>query len=189
MNKVLFKKSDKEYWHRFSSLYQKILSKIDCGHILEFGVFEGDSIRWLNQIFPKAKIYGSDILDKQDNWPKGENIQYFYVNQDSPISIKKMFSQINNKLDLIIEDGSHLPRHQKNCLIESLKHISSGGIYILEDIHTSHPEHLYYKREKIFRSKKKQYISAFHLLLCFEHLIANNLELNDKLINKLSINS
>lgn len=191
MNDNFLKGSDKEFWHRYLPKYENKLKQIkNCNTILEFGVFKGQSIRWLNNFFPKAEIYGSDILDTQKEWPVSENIKYLYVDQGKPESIKDLFNKINSKLDLIIEDGSHIPVHQKNCLVESLQHMTSGGIYILEDIHTSHPEHINYTEKKSRFSKKKSgYISALHLLLCFEHLLINNMELENDLIEELSTKS
>lgn len=196
MNKSLLKSSDKEYWHRFTPIYEKKLQSFkNCKKILEFGVFKGDSVRWLNELFPNSKIYGCDILDVQAEWPIADNIEYLNVDQGKIDTIKTLFKKIGGNFDLIIEDGSHYPEHQKNCLTESLKHISSGGLFILEDIHTSHPEHSYYKNKlvssyfKIFKKKEQNYISALHLLLCIEHLIKNNKKLDKNVLDKLSVNS
>lgn len=196
MSNNLIKNSDKTFWHRFTPIYEEKLKETNkFKRILEFGVFNGNSIRWLNKLFPEAEIFGSDILPIQKNWPIEKNIKYLHVDQGDPSSILKIFHKINNDLDLIIEDGSHFPIHQRNCLVESLKHISSGGVYILEDIHTSHPEHTYYKKNiknnifNIFQKKKTSYISSLHLLLCLEHLNSNKKELNDNLLKEISLNS
>lgn len=188
-------KSDKAYWHRFLPIYETALCEIsECTNILEFGVFKGDSIRWLNEKYPDANIYGCDILEIQKEWTQAKNIKYIKIDQGDPLAIKLLFENIKMEMDLIIEDGSHFPIHQKNCLVESLKHIKKGGIYILEDIHTSHPEHRYYKQTikelnptKIW--KRNNYISSLHLLLCYEHLISNNIDLTEKLIDRLSMES
>ena len=196
MSNNFLKESDKSFWHRFTPLYEKKLKEVkNCNKILEFGVFKGDSIRWLNKLFPEAEIFGADILPIQESWPINENIKYFYVDQGDPDTILKLFQEIDCDLDLIIEDGSHLPIHQRNCLVESLKHISSGGVYILEDLHTSHPEHPYYNYNfknnifNFFKKKKSNYISPLHLLLCLEHLISNKKELKKELLEDISTNS
>ena len=147
MNNNLLKGSDKEYWHRYIPMYEEALNKLtNCNRILEFGVFKGDSIRWINNKYPNAEIYGCDILSVQPEWTIAENIKYYYVDQGKLETIKDVFASIGNKLDLIIEDGSHFPEHQRNCLIEGLKHMNKGGIFILEDLHTSLPDHQYYKK-------------------------------------------
>ena len=144
---------------------------------------KGDSIRWLLNQFPDACIFGCDILEVQASWPTSDNIKYFQLDQGNIKAIDTFFKQEGENFDLIIEDGSHLPVHQKNCLIRGLKHMAEGGLFILEDIHTSHPEHAYYQQ------KGKNYISALHLLLSFEHLLVNNMSLNSRLLKSLSSKS
>lgn len=196
MNINLKSGSDKEYWHRYMPIYEEKLKNLGrCNKILEFGVLKGDSIRWLHSTFPNADIYGCDILDIQPEWPASNNIKYFYVDQGNPNSIKGVFEKISQRLDLIIEDGSHQPQHQKNCFAESLKHLSPGGMYILEDIHTSHPGHPYYRESfsgrlfKLFKKNKPGYIGPLHLLLCLEHFISNERELDENTLNEISKNS
>lgn len=173
MNENLLQGSDKQYWHRYLPLYEEELSKLkNCNSILEFGIFKGDSVRWLNSKYPDATIFACDILPVQPEWPIAENINYFHVDQGKINTIKTLFSNINKPLDLIIEDGSHFPEHQKNCLVESVKHMSPGGIYILEDLHTSHPEHNYYKKEG------SNYFGPLHLVLFLEHYKSIGRELN-----------
>ena len=114
MSNVLLTESDKQYWHRYIPLYVEELSKMkECGRILEFGVFKGDSIRWLQNSYPSAQIYACDILPIQPEWPVSELVKYFYVDQASPAMISSMFAMIGDDLDLIIEDGSHMPEHRK----------------------------------------------------------------------------
>ncbi len=210
--------SDKQYWHRYLPLYEKELnSLIKVDRILEFGVFKGESIRWLNNKFPEAKIFASDILPIQPEWPISPKIEYLFVDQDDNESIGNLFNIIGEKLDLIIEDGSHFPEHQKNCLIQGVNHINSGGVYILEDLHTSHPEHSFYRKQALkyktpnnilFRIinilpfggqiinfiKNKflingEFISALNLLLCLEHLKFADKQLDENILKQFSQNS
>jgi len=85
--------------------------------------------------FPNSKIYGADILPLQSSWPKDDRFHFTQLNQENVDQVKKFLSI--DKFDLIIEDGSHIPKHQVICLMESMKVLNSKGIYILEDIHTS----------------------------------------------------
>ncbi len=173
MNDTLTTGSDKQYWHRYVPFYEVELAKLkQCNTILEYGIFKGDSVRWLREEYPTAEIFAGDILPLQPEWPIGDKITYFEIDQGKMDTIQSMFLSIGKKLDLIIEDGSHLPQHQKNCLVESVKHMSPGGVYILEDLHTSHPEHGYYKKEG------ENYFGPLHLLLFLEHYKSNARELD-----------
>lgn len=178
--------SDKNYWHHYVGFYDKELAGLNCRSILEFGVWRGASIRWLMTRFPSATIYGADILAVQPSWPIGENVRYLQLDQADIGQVKDVFNKINTELDLVIEDGSHVPEHQRNCLVESISRIRSGGIYILEDIHTSHPKHPYYRKSK---SLFKPLIGPLHLLLAVDHMKSCSDALRQKKIGELSVNS
>jgi hypothetical protein len=47
------------------------------------------------------------------------------------------FSNDNMDIDLFIDDGSHIMEDQQVVLAKLFKSIKSGGIYVLEDLHTS----------------------------------------------------
>lgn len=133
--------SDKYYWHRFLPLYEKHLGQLSSpNNIFEYGVFKGDSIRWLMEKYPKSKIYGADIISPLPSWPVSKNVTYLQLDQGDQTAIRHELAELNCDFDLVIEDGSHHPLHQKNCLVETTPYIGRGGVYILEDIHTSQTE-------------------------------------------------
>ena len=127
--------SDKVFWHGYVDFYEQWFAGKDFPVIGEFGLFRGDSIRWLLKRFPNSKIYGADILPRQSTWPTDDRFHFTQLNQENVYQVKNFLSI--DKFDLIIEDGSHIPKHQVICLMESMKVLNSKGIYILEDIHTS----------------------------------------------------
>jgi hypothetical protein len=181
-----FKKeeSDKVYWHKYIDFYNKILPE-SIDKILEIGVFKGESIAYWREKYPKSKIFGLDIVEQNSLWPKDEKIKYFQLDQSDTVAYKKVLENVGDEIDLIIEDGSHDPFHQKISLIESLNYIKKGGIYILEDVHTSHPHHSYYKSRlakfndqlTIFNQKKKNILMPLQCLLLLEHLKTNGLNI------------
>lgn len=177
--------SDKEYWHRYISFYEEELTSLSCHNVLEFGVWKGASIRWLMQKYHSANIYGADILDLQSSWPQDARVRYLQADQGDVHQIREVFSVIDVELDLVIEDGSHIPEHQRNCLVESINHIRKGGVYILEDIHTSHPHHPYFKKSKNFF---KPLLGPLHLLLGLEHIMSLSGDVKKRL-SGLSVNS
>jgi predicted O-methyltransferase YrrM len=148
--------------------------------VLEFGVFKGDSIRWLAEQCPGATIRGCDIVPLQPEWPTSPRIQYRRVDQGSPDELRRLFAMEPHSLDLIIEDGSHVPTHQRNCLVEGIRHVRPGGAYVLEDIHTSHPDHAKYRADR-----PGAYVGPLQLLLALEHLRAINAPLDDDVVEAL----
>lgn len=175
--------SDKFYWHRYHEFYDRELSSVVCRKVLEYGVLNGDSIRWLRQRYPAASLYGADILEEREGWPRGPGIRYYRVDQASPRSIKAMLDDIGEGIDLVIEDGSHLPEHQTNCLVETIPRISAGGAYVLEDLHTSHPKHpVFRKSQPLLREKA----GPLHILLLLEHLKATAAPLSSTLLDTVA---
>src|SRR6266487_3202135 len=181
--------SDKVYWHQFDEFYFNNI-KIDPKNILEIGVAKGNSIRLLRDKYPCATIFGFDIIEQQNSWPVDDNIFYHRIDQGDIASFRGLMGRINKKFDLIIEDGSHDPLHQKTSLIECLEFINEGGIYVLEDLHTSHIRHNLYiqrgiknfpKKKRWFNFSKKSkdfynYFGPLHCLLLLDFHIRKNLD-------------
>ena len=40
--------------------------------------------------------------------------------------------------DIVIDDGSHAPAHQVASLTALWPHVKVGGVYLVEDLHTSY---------------------------------------------------
>jgi hypothetical protein len=147
MSSPLLSQSDKFFWHGYIDFYLKKLPQKISGTIVEFGVFKGNSIRWLLEQYPDAKtIYGADIIPYQSSWPIDTRVIYKQLDQNQEAQVHRFFNEIE-KPSLIIEDGSHLPSHQSRCLKHGMNALESGGHYIIEDIQTSLPSHLLYINE------------------------------------------
>ena len=165
--------SDKVFWHGYLDFYENFFKGRSFPVIAEFGLFKGDSIRWLLHRFPEARIYGADILPPQSSWPIDDRVSYFRLDQENIPEIREFLSQ--NKFDLIIEDGSHIPKHQVQCLIEGMRVLNSGGIYILEDIHTS--------------MRDQNGSNALNILLAIDHYKRINKKIDSNISEKISKHS
>jgi hypothetical protein len=96
---------------------------------------------WLD-FFKNANIYGIDINDKDFIYKRG---QIFKGDQSNKNDLENVVNKIG-KCGFIIDDGSHVPKHQLdtfNYLFD--KCLDYGGIYIIEDIETS-----YWKKSKLY---------------------------------------
>ncbi len=128
--------SDKFYWHRYVPTYESAFAALgDVRSVFEYGVAWGGSIRWLAERFPDARIVGADITPIRPEWPQSDRIAYVQLDQGNRSEVAERLRVLGRRYDLIIDDGSHFPRHQAICLTESLQWLRSGGLYILEDIH------------------------------------------------------
>lgn len=172
--------SDKTFWHGYIDFYERFFQDRNFQRIAEFGIFKGDSIRWLLNRFPQAKISGADILQRQSEWPSDPRVNYTQLDQSSRVEIRNFLDY--GPFDLIIEDGSHLPIHQINCLVLGMKALTPNGIYILEDIQTSRRDHPLWTQNNprwSFKkyTRKQQFIAneginkgnALNLLLGIDH--------------------
>jgi trans-aconitate methyltransferase len=165
----LLRTSDKFFWHKYVDFYEAFFENKNFKTIAEIGIFKGNSIRWLLERFPSAYVYGADILPMQPEWPIDNRFSFTQLDQGNVVDLRKFLNQ--EKFDLIIEDGSHIPAHQALCLIEGIKVLSPNGMYILEDIHTSHPGYAL-RKSSIFSkisSKYKFKGNALTVLLAIEH--------------------
>jgi hypothetical protein len=130
--------SDKIFWHRYVETYEQVFSRYSGEiNILEFGTFRGDSVRYFLDRFPEASVISVDILEQSDTWPKDKRVKYVRLDQGSRAQLSELFREQGKHMDLVVEDGSHHPGHQRDCLLESLSYLEKGSVYIVEDIHTS----------------------------------------------------
>ena len=154
--------SDKDYYHGFTPYYEKYFATLDPSYVAEFGVFQGDSIRYLLKRFPKATVYGADIIEPQESWPVDDRFVFVRLDQADAGQVRDFVNR--ERFDLIIEDGSHHPEHQATCLIEGMRALAPGGLFILEDIHTSFLEHV-----MSWFGQSQRTSNAFNILMAIDH--------------------
>jgi hypothetical protein len=161
--------SDKHFWHRYVKTYHAAFAILgEVRRVVEFGVLHGASIRWLGECFPKAEIIGVDLLPPQPDWPRDRSISYLQIDQANRDGVRSMLDCIDGDIDLVIDDGSHIPQHQASCLAEGMARLRPAGLYILEDISTSHPLHADFARYGIQIGRRVP--NALNVLLAIEHL-------------------
>lgn len=137
--------TDKAHFHNFTPVYERFLfDKRDAvKKILEIGVFHGSSIQMWERYFPNAKILGLDITSVYFNERTfGDRVALTLcdaTNDGQLTSVMASYSFEPGTVDFIIEDGSHLVSHQVKTLGLAWKYVKPGGLYVLEDMHTSVP--------------------------------------------------
>lgn len=136
-------------FHSYSSVYYDILKdhKDSIKNILEIGIgnfrlmspivgskyIAGASLRSWAEFFPNANVFGCDI-DKTVLFSE-PRINCYYTDQSKETELLKTISDIGvSEFDLIIDDGSHIVEHMLLSLKVLHKFLSTGGIYIIEDI-------------------------------------------------------
>jgi len=137
------KKNKKIMGSFFTKWYDFYFDKIKDRklNILEIGVANGDSLKMWKILFVNSKIYGIDIdknKKKLENNPGLEGVNIFIGDQSSKYFLKKVCQNIKNGFDIIIDDGSHITGHQIFSFEYLFPKLNKGGIYVIEDVHTSY---------------------------------------------------
>lgn len=105
--------------------------------MLEIGVLHGGSLQlWRKYLGPEAIIFGIDInsavlaLDDPD-------LQVRIGSQDDPPFLRQVVAEMGG-VDIVLDDGSHIAKHQRTSFETLFPLLSDGGIYAVEDLHTSY---------------------------------------------------
>lgn len=122
-------------YHNYLCKYELFLSqyKNDSITLLELGVCKGQSLNMWKKYFPHADIVGVDI-DKLCLEYDGENKKVLIMDLSETKNLEQL-ADLNPTI--IIDDASHIWSHQIEALCILFKSLPHGGIYILEDLHTS----------------------------------------------------
>ncbi|MFW5847972.1 MAG: class I SAM-dependent methyltransferase [bacterium] len=123
--------------HDYAKQYDDILNDLEVKTILEIGVSWGASIKMWDEYFnDSVNIIGVDINEKRFKKKQIENkrLKIFIGNQGN----EKFLNTFKNySFDLIIDDGSHRMRDQQISFKTLFKFLRKGGVYVIEDLHTS----------------------------------------------------
>jgi len=155
-------------WHHYFEIYDRHFSRFRNKeiNILEIGVLHGGSLQmWKEYFGPKAKIYGIDINPECKKYEE-ENIKIFIGSQSDRSFLNDLKDQIPT-LDILIDDGGHRVEQQIISFEELFGHMTTEGVYLCEDLHTSYWDEFGggYKKPDSFIEYSKNfidYINAFH---------------------------
>ena len=103
--------------------------------ILEVGVLNGASIRTWEAYFPNATLIGADI-DRRCLQYATARATIEIIDQSNLQDLVALGLR-HGPFDIVIEDGSHLWEHQITTLKTLFPFVKDGGIYVVEDLHTS----------------------------------------------------
>jgi len=122
-------------YHRFYPLVLAQLNHSSSFTIVEIGYGEGASIPFWKSLFPHAFLI---CLDR-DVSEEGDGYVVVKADQDQPEQLLEALQCAPSPVRLVIDDGSHLPRHQLSSFSMIFGSIlEPGGFYIIEDIETSY---------------------------------------------------
>lgn len=119
----------------FIEAYKKHFEGRSPKRILEIGVQNGGSLKIWRDFFPEAEIVGVDTLESCKDHA-GDRISIVIGDQ---ASVK--FLETLGNFDIIIDDGGHYMTQQQVSMNTLLANqLNDGGLYVIEDLHTSYWE-------------------------------------------------
>lgn len=137
----------RESQHNYVKMYEKMLELTSVNSLLEIGLGSGASLRMWRSYFPEGKLYCIEYFEDENriNWhsANGSDIEGLIVFPGDS-SKQETWEKIPYDLDVIIDDGSHEPDTQINTLLVGFPHLKSGGLYFIEDTHSSMQD-IFYK--------------------------------------------
>jgi hypothetical protein len=138
------RESDHNYTVHYQDYFESL--RFEKLNVVEIGIlnhpnkasrpFEGASILLWKEYFENSTIHGIDINDHSGLTQDRVNI--YIADQGNRNQLDDVFK--NFEADIIIDDGSHYMHHQQISFGHLFKYLKSGGLYIIEDLHTSHPK-------------------------------------------------
>lgn len=123
-------------WSHYLDIYHRHLQKFIGTevYVLEVGVYSGGSLEmWRAYFGERSAVYGVDIRDECREYSNEHTT--IFIGDQGDRGLWKSIKSAAPRIDVLIDDGSHIPKDQALTLEEMLPHLSPGGVYVCEDIH------------------------------------------------------
>jgi hypothetical protein len=102
-------------------------------HIVEVGVYSGGSLEmWKEYFGPWCRVYGVDVNPACKAY-EADRIKILIGDQGDRRFWESFRKQVPS-VDVLVDDGGHLPEQQIVTLEEMLSHLRPGGVYLCEDV-------------------------------------------------------
>lgn len=125
------------YFSVYDHLFEKFRDKPIT--FVEVGVLGGGSLfMWRDFFGPQARIIGIDLNPAAKKW-EATGFEIFIGDQADPNFWKGVSSQIG-PIDILLDDGGHTFLQQVTTAQATLDLIVDGGLFVVEDTHTSYME-------------------------------------------------
>lgn len=137
-----------EKWLHYCEIYDRLFDQFVDGfpvdesrrrplRFLEIGTRHGGSLEiWRKFFGPTAIIYGIDV-DPRCVAVGGPDLPVRIGSQDDPMFLASVVQEMGG-VDVVLDDGSHKAAHQRKAFDTLFPLLASGGLYVVEDTHTSY---------------------------------------------------
>lgn len=126
-------------WHNYTEIYSYYFGPIKDKPLkfLEIGIYKGSGVKLWENYFKNAELHFIDITFDYVQY-SSKRSHYHLADQSNPDQLLQVVNTIGGKFDIIIEDGGHTMTQQIISFQTLFPYLNSGGLYIIEDLHTSY---------------------------------------------------
>lgn len=127
--------------HNFVEIYEPLFAPMrkDSIRFFEIGILNGVSHLMWRTYFRKASIFGIDLRDYSQKSARS-GIMTFVADQSNRNDLQRFLEASGGSFDVILDDGGHAMDHQQVSLAYLFPQVKPGGLFIIEDVHTSLPD-------------------------------------------------
>lgn len=120
----------------FTTVYSQYMEELRDKElkILEIGIGSGPSLKMWYEYFPKAEIHAIDIVKNDQH--NNDRVTTYIADQTKRDQLTNAVQSVD-EFDIIIDDGGHMMGQQQISLGHLFNKVKSGGLYFIEDLHTS----------------------------------------------------
>ena len=124
--------NDKGGTHSYVETYDKLFLPFKAGcTFMEIGIALGDSIKLFDRYFDNSHIIGCDLSIIFTPPAYKNKVSLIAHDATKPSFLNELGE---NKLDIVIDDGSHMENDQVDTFNLLKGRMNKGGLYIIEDI-------------------------------------------------------
>lgn len=129
--------------HNYTAVYEKYFTDLRHKSIkfLEIGFLIGGSARMWDKYFTDAELYFMDIseeLFEKYSYGLSKRCHFYVVDQSNTAELSQFIKTVGGDFDIIIDDGGHHMHQQITSFKTLFPFLKSGGLYVIEDLHTSY---------------------------------------------------
>jgi cephalosporin hydroxylase len=130
--------TDKGREPSLARVYEPFLTSVrtDAIGLIEIGAKDGASLRMWRDFFPRGEICGIDN-NEGALAHAGDRIHIVVGDQADPAVVGQAVDAVG-RVDVVVDDGGHHAHEQVASLLALWPAVRPGGLYIVEDIHTSY---------------------------------------------------